>query len=238
MRLVRDAHRPQGVRRRNRGRVAAPCFTTNRTGRPCLPRRPLAVRIVLERCLQKDAKERLRDIGDARLALTGAFSPSVSSGREGGDLRSRLRPLPHPLWRRAVSSRCPCSSEVSSQGSRCAGRTPVTSPQLTRLSIGARGDAALNVTGNDQELTITPDGSRVVYVGDGGRRIFRPRVERTRGRSRSLPALCSRIRSSRPMGNGSATAKESMLSRRCPSTVALLSASRPRELGFFEARSG
>ena len=43
---------------------------------------------------------------------------------------------------------------------------------MAALSIGARGEAQLFVDGNSQELAITPDGSRIVYVGDGGRRIF------------------------------------------------------------------
>jgi serine/threonine-protein kinase len=35
-----------------------------------------------------------------------------------------------------------------------------------------RGAAALHIDGNNRKLTITPDGSRVVYVGDGGQQIF------------------------------------------------------------------
>ncbi len=34
---------------------------------------PAMVRTVLQRCLQKDPKERIRDIGDVQLALKGAF---------------------------------------------------------------------------------------------------------------------------------------------------------------------
>src|SRR5262245_58700519 len=34
---------------------------------------PATVRIVLQRCLEKDPKRRLRDVGDVRLALDGAF---------------------------------------------------------------------------------------------------------------------------------------------------------------------
>ena len=39
------------------------------------PETPAAIRMVLERCLRKSTKERLRDIGDVQLALTGAFTP-------------------------------------------------------------------------------------------------------------------------------------------------------------------
>ena len=44
-----------------------------------LPRQtPAAVRYLLGRCLDKDARGRLRDIGEARLALEGAFETGVS----------------------------------------------------------------------------------------------------------------------------------------------------------------
>jgi serine/threonine protein kinase len=36
---------------------------------------PPAVRATLERCLQKDPRQRARDLGDVRLALDGGFSP-------------------------------------------------------------------------------------------------------------------------------------------------------------------
>jgi hypothetical protein len=62
---------------------------------------PMRVRVLLQRCLQKDPKQRLRDIGDARISLdevlSGAADPTVAlqprvqpSGRGCGLLR-RLR---------------------------------------------------------------------------------------------------------------------------------------------------
>ena len=59
---------------------------------------PVAVRELLQRCLQKDSKDRLRDIGEVRIAikqmLSGsntsiALAPSVSL-QSGGKLRSAL----------------------------------------------------------------------------------------------------------------------------------------------------
>jgi len=40
---------------------------------------PLGVRTLVARCLVKDPRQRLRDIGDARLALDGAFETAASS---------------------------------------------------------------------------------------------------------------------------------------------------------------
>ncbi len=53
---------------------------------------PATVRVLLQRCLQKDPKQRLRDIGEARIALdevlAGAPEPSA--------------PITAPFWRRAL----------------------------------------------------------------------------------------------------------------------------------------
>jgi eukaryotic-like serine/threonine-protein kinase len=44
---------------------------------------PMRVRVLLQRCLQKDPKQRLRDIGDARISLdevlSGAADPTVAA---------------------------------------------------------------------------------------------------------------------------------------------------------------
>ncbi len=56
---------------------------------------PPSVRSTLERCLQKDPKHRIRDIGDVRLALDGAFLPSAAYVHD----RS---PLIRGVWTRAA----------------------------------------------------------------------------------------------------------------------------------------
>jgi len=57
---------------------------------------PVRVRVLLQRCLQKDPKQRLRDIGDARISLdevlSGAPDPALA-GAAG---------ISAPLWRRAL----------------------------------------------------------------------------------------------------------------------------------------
>ncbi len=58
---------------------------------------PARVRVLLQRCLQKDTKQRLRDIGDARISLDEVLSgaPEVSSS-------AGVSPANFPLWRRAL----------------------------------------------------------------------------------------------------------------------------------------
>ena len=58
-------------------------------------------------------------------------------------------------WRRRLAASC--------------GRPPA---RVTRTTISASGTAALAIIGGDRDLAITPDGSRVVYVGNQGTQLF------------------------------------------------------------------
>jgi eukaryotic-like serine/threonine-protein kinase len=63
---------------------------------PLASNTPARVRVLLQRCLQKDAKQRLRDIGDARISLDEVLSgtPEPTSVAP--------MPTPIPFWRRAL----------------------------------------------------------------------------------------------------------------------------------------
>ena len=47
-----------------------------------------------------------------------------------------------------------------------------TAGRVTRTTMSASGTAALTVVGGDRDLAITPDGSRIVYVGNQSRQLF------------------------------------------------------------------
>ena len=56
---------------------------------------PAHIRVLLQRCLQKDPKQRLRDIGDARIAIEEVLSGAAEEvARSAGEIP--------PLWRRAL----------------------------------------------------------------------------------------------------------------------------------------
>jgi len=57
---------------------------------------PIRVRVLLQRCLQKDAKQRLRDIGDARISLDEVISGAPDPAFAGTPQAAA------PLWRRAL----------------------------------------------------------------------------------------------------------------------------------------
>src|SRR5688572_8870220 len=128
---------------------------------------PPGVRLVLMQCLQKDPKQRVRDVGDVNLGLTGAFTSD--------DARA-VAPPPAParasLWRRAAPAIAALLVGVLVTAAAMRLSTSRAALAVTRLSLGATGTNAVNVNGNERVLTITPNGSRVVYVGDNGRQIF------------------------------------------------------------------
>ena len=45
-------------------------------------------------------------------------------------------------------------------------------PRVSRLQVAPSGAAALTINGNDRDLAITPDGSRIIYVGNRGTQLF------------------------------------------------------------------
>jgi serine/threonine protein kinase len=126
------------------------------------------VRMVLERCLQKDPKERFRDIGDVRLGLAGAF---------GSAAHPAATPLPTASAHRSLWSRAsPVAASLVVGGLLTTATMqlgpPRRSPQVTRLALTTSGAAAFSASGNYRNVAITPDGLRVVYVGDSGQQLF------------------------------------------------------------------
>jgi eukaryotic-like serine/threonine-protein kinase len=120
---------------------------------------PIRIRVLLQRCLQKDPKQRLRDIGDARISLEEVLSGGPEPSPVGTALVSPL------LWRRkmivsvgtllfgaAIASLATWSLKPSPSPPRVT-RTVITLPPGQRLS--GFGDLA---------LAISPDGSQLAYV--------------------------------------------------------------------------
>ena len=123
-----------------------------------------SVRTFLRRCLQKNPNQRLHDIADMRLALEGAFETVVPQS---------ATPAAAPPRRRVA---------LASTAALLAGAVVATTlmwfatrpipPRVSRLALAPSGTAALSINGNDRDLAITPDGSRLVYVGNRGTQLF------------------------------------------------------------------
>ncbi len=128
------------------------------------PSVPARVRQALRVCLRKDPKQRAGDIRDVRLAIEGAFETSAAQA---------AAPVVAARWRRvAIASAAAvlATAVVATTITWLAMRA--VSPRVSRLSIAPSGNAALSINGTDRDLTITPDGSRVVYIGNRGTQLF------------------------------------------------------------------
>ncbi len=114
---------------------------------------PPGIRTVLTRCLQKDPKQRLRDIGDVRLALDGAFerAPSQTSATVILASSSWSRGLP---WATAAVA---VAAAVAGWSVRQPPPTPVTRFEIELPELLRAGNS-------QRELALSPDGRSLVYV--------------------------------------------------------------------------
>ena len=116
-----------------------------------------SVRRTLELCLEKDARKRIGDMGDMKLALAGTFTVDA---------------LAQPLWRRALSFAATLLLGVFLAGiyfahiatQRVSSEQPVDSApaHVSRFVITPPATAPLANEG-DLDLTISPDGQRIAY---------------------------------------------------------------------------
>ena len=144
---------------------------------------PGKARRLLRRCLERDPKKRLRDIGDAVELLDDAPSGTAPS-------RSRLG------WVAAALA----VAVVVVGALYWRATRPVERP-LMRLSVDLGPDAV----GQFTTVVISPDGSRLVFPikSADGKQILATRLLSETKPTRSREPRTEEIRSFRPMGNGS-----------------------------------
>ena len=146
----------------------APVMKSDVDVRTLSPDVPANLRTVLRRCLEKDPRERLRDIGDVRLAMEGAFEtvatlPNSPSGTTSAGWRPALLLALGTLVVGTV---------VGGLGVWSAAR-PSASP-VTRFSIHI--DTAPRTS--DTGIALSPDGRTLVYslLQDGGVQLYQRRM--------------------------------------------------------------
>jgi eukaryotic-like serine/threonine-protein kinase len=124
---------------------------------------PPLVRTLLHGCLSKDRRERVADISTALFALNETASIAIPTGNS-----APRRSVP---WIRIAAALVIAAAAVVSAVLWLGTRTGSSvTPRVVRLQIAPSGQAALTVSGTD--VAITPDGSRVVYVGNRGTQLF------------------------------------------------------------------
>jgi len=129
------------------------------------PPTPPNVRLALRRCLQKDPKQRIRDVGDVQLALGGAFeSPAaaVTSGAPAGVVRGRS-------W---IAAAVAIAAAALAAAATAALLRSTPAKQPVRFSIVPSAAQPYNAQGFFRNIAISDDGSRVVYVASSGAQLM------------------------------------------------------------------
>ena len=131
---------------------------------------PPAIRTLLQSCLTKDRRRRVADISTVLFVLEKGASLAPPAGTVSATVLPR-----RPLWRRvaALTAGALVVAAVATTLTWVATRPaePVP-PRVSRLLLAPSGTAALTINGADRDLAITPDGSRIVYVGTTGTQLF------------------------------------------------------------------
>jgi Tol biopolymer transport system component len=123
------------------------------------PETPRAIRELLRRCLDRDVRSRLRDIGEARIVLENAANPARADGAE----------IPHELSRQDSHHVAWMIAAVLAFALGAGGflwwrsTQPVYQP-LIRLSVDLGPEA---VAGARTTALLSPDGTRIVFPARG-----------------------------------------------------------------------
>jgi Tol biopolymer transport system component len=130
---------------------------------------PMRVRVLLQRCLQKDPKQRLRDIGDARISLDEVLSeaPDVALGpRAPGAMQIGRRALP---W--AIASVCLMIAFAALAWSYlrvAGGRAPTGEPMRFQVSVPEKAFSAYSGV-----FGLSPDGRKLAFFASGSDGVYR-----------------------------------------------------------------
>ena len=131
------------------------------------PQVPQPVRTLLHSCLVKDRRHRVAAISTARFVLEKAESLAAPASPASAATMPRT-----PRWGRVVM---PAAAALVASAVVGAGVWLIVRPtagRVTRTTISTSGAAALVIVGGDRDLAITPDGSRIVYLGNQSRQLF------------------------------------------------------------------
>jgi serine/threonine-protein kinase len=125
---------------------------------------PPALRTFIKRCLQKNPAERVRDIGDVRLALEGAFDsivPQQSAYAVAADTA-----VPPPVWRRMLPAVLTLLVAAAAAATAWYSK-PIEPPRVVKAVHVLPAGRTLRGIGR-QLVAVSPDGRHVVYNATGG----------------------------------------------------------------------
>ena len=122
------------------------------------PSVPAPVRRLIARCLERDEKRRLRDIGEARILLDGPFEPG----------RDAVAAPQRPLAGRAVALvlATAVGAILGTAAAWFVWRTPPTAPPVVRLAYPLPSGQSFNRPNSGHSIALSRDGERIVYTAN------------------------------------------------------------------------
>ena len=129
---------------------------------------PVAVRRLIARCLDRDVKRRLRDIGEARIALENSSSAADE------DVTPRTVPAPaRPLWRRAAPIVLAALAGGAAAGIAVwtLNNKPAPAAAVTRLPLPLPSGDRFATAMPRHVIALSPDGRVIVYASNN--RLYR-----------------------------------------------------------------
>jgi serine/threonine-protein kinase len=126
---------------------------------------PLAIQRLLRRCLEKDPRRRLRDIGEARLVLEDPAPLSQATNQPADAKPGTLQSA--SLWRRVlpIAVTAIVAAGTVSVLAWSMWPRPATPPVVTRFPIVLPDDQQIGRPGMGV-VAVSPDGSRIVYAAN------------------------------------------------------------------------
>jgi serine/threonine-protein kinase len=138
------------------------------------------VRTLIARCLVKDPRQRLRDIGEARVQLEELLAGDSDESAAPGP-PSPPSAATRPAWTHAV----PWAAAAAASAIALAAvliRPPADAPAdrpLVNLDVNLGEDVSLGMTNSSSNVIISPDGTRVAWMDNAGgsSRLFTRRLD-------------------------------------------------------------
>ena len=130
---------------------------------------PVLLHSLLRRCLAKDPRQRVRDIGDVRLAMEGAFQTTVSTTGAHA-FPSQLR-----AWQRPASIVMIALAVAIISGGAVWSLTrsgPPLPSRSTRFAVTPPPNVVIS-TPNTRGFAVSPDGRTIVFADDASGQLYR-----------------------------------------------------------------
>ncbi|AMY07936.1 Serine/threonine-protein kinase PrkC [Luteitalea pratensis] len=125
------------------------------------PSTPDRIRRLIGRCLDRDIRRRLRDIGEARIVLEHPDEATLTGA--GPDRATHA--IPRPFWRRFIVPAVVVALTGAATGAAVWVAMRPKAPRVLRFSVAATGANALFVDPQSRDIAVTADGARIIYKG-------------------------------------------------------------------------